>query len=91
MNWHVECAAVLLLNAETCLPFLHQLRVCTKKPNKMVMKVWNGLSCKFTMAAFAARTVFFLEIVNPIRYDSAYVVSVNFLIYVVNGKILNHV
>lgn len=68
MNWHVECAAVLLQNAETCLPFLHQLRVCTKKPNKLVLKVWGGLSCKFTMAAFAARTVFFLEIINPVRF-----------------------
>ena len=67
MNWNVECAAVLLQNAETCLPFLHQLRVCTKKPNKLVMKVWYGLSCRFTMAAFAARTIFFLEIINPIR------------------------
>jgi hypothetical protein len=68
MNWHVECASVLLQNASTCLPFLHQLRVCTKQPNKLVVKVWNGLSCKFTMAAFAARTVFFLEIINPIRF-----------------------
>ena len=68
MNWHVECASVLPQNAETCLPFLHQLRVCTKKPNKLVLKVWGGLSCKFTMAAFAARAFFFLEIINPMRF-----------------------
>jgi hypothetical protein len=68
MNWHVERASVLLQNAETCLPFLNQLRVCTKRPNKLVLKVLGGLSCKFTMAALAARTVFFLEIINPMRF-----------------------
>ena len=68
MNWHVECAAVLLQNSSTCLPFLHQLRVCTNKPNKLVLKVWGGLSCKYTMAAFAARTHFFLGIINPVRF-----------------------
>jgi hypothetical protein len=68
MNWHVECATVLLQNSSTCLQFLHQLRVCTKKPNKLVLKAWGGLSCKYTMAAFAARTHFFLEVINPVRF-----------------------
>ena len=30
MNWNVECSGILLQNAGCCLPFLHQLRVCTQ-------------------------------------------------------------
>ena len=56
-GWNFECAEVLVLNSNCMLPMLHKLRVCTAKPNKLVVCVWNTLSCKYTMAAHAARAV----------------------------------
>ena len=56
-GWNFECAEIMLLNASCILTILHKLRVCTAKPNKLVMTVWRTLSCKYTVAAMASRAV----------------------------------
>jgi len=56
-GWNFECGEILILNAPAMLPMLHKLRVCTAKPNKLVMGVWEVLSCQYTMSACAARAI----------------------------------
>ena len=66
--WFMENAARLLVNADLLMTFLHTLLVCVKEPNKLVQSVFDFLSCKYTLAALASRSIMFIEFVSVARF-----------------------
>ena len=50
------------------LPMLHKLRVCTNKPNKLVMQIWSVLSCRYSMSGYAARAIMNRHLFAPVTF-----------------------
>ena len=67
-NWHVEAAPTYLLNLEWLLTFIYTLLVSVKEPNRLVIAVFNFLSCKISMAGVASRSIFFVELISVLRF-----------------------
>ncbi len=62
MNWLVKVACTIVANHEVYLDYLHRLRYCTIKPNKLVMTAYEGLSDHTVLAALAARAIYCVEV-----------------------------
>ena len=58
----------MLLNMELLLTFVHTLLACVKDPNKLVLSVFETLSCKYTVAALASRSIMFVEFIAVVRF-----------------------
>ena len=50
------------------MTFIHTLLVCVKEPNKLVLAVFQFLSCKYTIAAIVSRSILFVEFVSVVRF-----------------------
>ena len=66
--WFLENAARILVNLDLLITFIHTLLVCVKEPNKLVAGVFSFLSCRYTMAALASRSIMFVEFVSVARF-----------------------
>ena len=66
--WFLENAARILVNLDLLMKFIHTLLVCVKEPNKLVAGVFSFLSCRYTMAALASRSIMFVEFVSVTRF-----------------------
>ena len=66
--WFLENAARILVNLELLITFIHTLLVCVLDPNKLVAAVFKFLSCRYTMAALASRSIMFVEFVSVTRF-----------------------
>ena len=58
----------MLLNLELLLTFIHTLLACVQEPNKLVLSTFEILSCKFTIAALASRSIMFVEFIAVVRF-----------------------
>ena len=67
-NWHMEAATTFLVNLDWLLAFMHKLLVAVSDPNRLVLAVFNFLSCKLAVAGLASRSIFFVELVSPLRF-----------------------
>jgi hypothetical protein len=67
-GWNFECSEVLIVNSTVMLPMLHKLRVCTNKPNKLVMQIWSVLSCRYSMSGYAARAIMNRHLFAPVTF-----------------------
>ena len=67
-NWHMESSSVFLLNLPWLLTFVMKVLVAVNEPNKLVVRTFEFLSCKYTVGALAARAISFLEILAPLRF-----------------------
>ncbi len=54
----------MTIKAEDYLGYLHQLRVCSQKPNKLVTCAFLALSDEPTLTAIAARAIAYLEVIS---------------------------
>lgn len=66
--WFLENAPRIILNMDLLLTFVHTLLACVQDPNKLVLSTFNTLSCKYTVAALASRSIMFVEFVAIIRF-----------------------
>ena len=66
--WFLENAARLLVNLDFLMTFIHTLLVCVQEPNRLVQGVFEFLSCRYTMAAIASRSIMFVEFVAVARF-----------------------
>jgi hypothetical protein len=67
-NWHVEGAPTYLTSLHWLLTFLHTFLVAVAVPNKLVLAVFDFLSCRICVAGLASRSIFFVELVAPLRF-----------------------
>jgi hypothetical protein len=67
-NWHVEAATTYLVNLDWLVHFMHKLLVAVTEPNRLVLAVFNFLSCKIAVAGLASRSIFFVEVIAPLRF-----------------------
>jgi hypothetical protein len=67
-NWHVEAAPTYLTNLHWLLTFIHTLLVAVAEPNKLVLAVFDFLSCRICVAGLASRSIFFVELIAPLRF-----------------------
>ncbi len=67
-NWHVEAAPTYLTNLHWLLTFLHTLRVAVAVPSKLVLAVFDFLSCPICVAGLASRSIFVVELVAPLLF-----------------------
>jgi hypothetical protein len=65
-EWNFECSEVLIVDSTVMLPMLHKLRVCTNKPNKLVMQIRSVLSCRYSMSGYAARAIMNRHLFAPV-------------------------
>ena len=66
--WFLENAPRMILNMDLLLTFVHTLLACVKDPNKLVLSTFDALSCKYTVAALASRSVMFVEFIAVVRF-----------------------
>jgi hypothetical protein len=64
MHWLLEAAVAVNNNSEDLLRYLHELRRCTQKPNKLVACAFEALSDGPVLAAIAARAICFVEVIS---------------------------
>ena len=64
MHWLLEAAVAVNNNSEDLLRYLHELRRCTQKPNKLVACAFEALSDGPVLTAIAARAICFVEIIS---------------------------
>ena len=68
--WFLENAPRMLLNLDLLLTFVHTLLACVQEPNKLVLATFETLSCKYTIAALASRSIMFVEFIAVVRFVS---------------------
>jgi hypothetical protein len=64
MHWLLEAAEAVNNNSEDLLRYLHELRRCTQKPNKLVACAFEALSDGPVLTAIAARAICFVEVIS---------------------------
>jgi hypothetical protein len=64
MHWLLEAAVAVNNNSENLLRYLHELRRCTQKPNKLVACAFEALSDGPVLSAIAARAIYFVEVIS---------------------------
>ena len=64
MYWLLESAVAVLINHEDYLRYLHELRECTKVPNRLVSCAFTVLSNHVDMGGVAARALAFVNVVQ---------------------------
>jgi hypothetical protein len=64
MYWLLEAAVPVLINHEDYLRYLHDLRGCTSKPNKLIVCAFEVLSDQINMAAVANRALCYEKVVH---------------------------
>lgn len=64
MHWLLEVAVAVNNNSEDLLRYLHELRRCSQKPNKLVACAFEALSNGPVLAAIAARAICFVEVIS---------------------------
>ncbi len=69
-NWHVEAAPTYLTNLHWLLTFIHTLlvAVAVAEPNKLVLAVFDFLSCRICVAGLASRSISVVELIAPLRF-----------------------